>query len=139
MHVIGPIVLLTGGVFLLAGAAVWPLGSVTRPGPGLFPFLGGMGLMALAALLPRPTPRADGIARLPSMLVLGATAAFALGVDRLGVLPSACLVAVASALALGGGWRLAIAVGLVVASGVTLVFVVALRVPFAVLPVGFPP
>jgi putative tricarboxylic transport membrane protein len=112
-----------GGGLVLCGALIAlgigrsfevPEGAEPEPARGLAAWLGGA-----AAFLP------------PALLIF-----YVLVAERLGFLPTAAIMLLLAALALGGSWRLAIGVALVGPPAVHLVFYKLLRVP---LPAGVLP
>ncbi len=103
-----PVELLSGGVifaigaFFFFGAAEYPMGTLSRMGPGFVPRAAGgvgMGLGALIALtgLGRPgeLPR---IAWRPLLAILAGILSFALILPRAGLAPAACAAALVSIL-----------------------------------------
>lgn len=135
-----------GGLLALTGLAVagyayahYDIGSLRRMGPGFFPVALGLLLAVLGALIAIPATRRPGTR--PSfdwpeaIAVLGAILAFALLLDRLGILlTTAITVLIASAVAprRGIGWRLALT--LAVTALVWLVFVTGLNMSLPIWP-----
>ena len=151
----------TGAFLVLLGAlSFW--GGSRLPGvpgqdvgPAVFPMVIGGGLMLCGALIALgigrsfEAPEADPDAVAPGLAGrLGRFAPLAalvppclllfyvLAAERLGFLPTAAIMVLACALALGASWRLAIGLALIAPPGVHLVFYKLLRVP---LPEGLRP
>jgi putative tricarboxylic transport membrane protein len=143
----------TGGALVLLGAAAAYGGSRLPAvpgqdvGPAAFPMLIGGGLILCGALIAfgigqafeAPEADAEGAPRfgglralLPPALLLFYVAA----VDRLGFLPTAAAMVLATALTFGARWRLAVPLAVAAPLLVHLVFYKLLRVP---LPAGLLP
>lgn len=140
------------GALAFWGGSLLPAVPGQDVGPAAFPMVIGAGLVLCGALI------AIGIGRsfeAPEMTEaaptrglaarLGGAAAFlppallifyVLVAERLGFLPTAAVMLLLSALALGGSWRLAIGIALIGPPAVHLVFYKLLRVP---LPAGLLP
>lgn len=85
--------LLLGGVFLLWQGMGYRFGTLARIGPGFFPVVIGVGIVAVAAvLILRPdtaaAQEAPGIALRPLILLPAAVMVFALGLPRFGIVPT---------------------------------------------------
>jgi putative tricarboxylic transport membrane protein len=144
----------TGGFLVLLGAlAFW--GGSRLPGvpgqdvgPAVFPMVIGGGLMLCGALialgigrffedaepdtdLPAPglAGRLGRYAPLAALVPPALLLFYVLVAERLGFLPTAAIMVLACALALGASWRLAIGMALIAPPGVHLVFYKLLRVP----------
>ncbi|WP_198370701.1 tripartite tricarboxylate transporter TctB family protein [Roseomonas rosulenta] len=151
----------TGTFLVLLGAlAFW--GGSRLPGvpgqdvgPAVFPMVIGGGLMLCGVLIalgigrsfeePEGDPdavapglagRLGRFAPLAAMVPPALLLFYVLAVERLGFLPTAAIMVLACALALGASWRLAIGLALLAPPGVHLVFYKLLRVP---LPEGLMP
>ena len=143
----------TGGALVLLGAAAAYGGSRLPAvpgqdvGPAAFPMLIGGGLVLCGVLIAfgigqafeAPEADAEGAPRFaglrallpPALLVF-----YVLTVDRLGFLPTAAAMVLATALTFGARWRLAAPVAIAAPLLVHLVFYKLLRVP---LPAGLLP
>ena len=137
---------LAGLMFVAFGAAAifigrdYPMGSAMRMGPGYFPTILGALLAVLGvAVLVRslagtPTP-APSFSSKPLALVLASVAAFALTVERLGVIAAVVFVVVISAVASEEfRWREALAVALIMAALAVGLFAKGLGLPFRLAP-----
>lgn len=98
--------LLTGaiGVFAVAQGAAYSLGTLTRIGPGFFPAAVGAAMIVLGIVIVLEGRRADARpierpAVLSLLSVLGGIAAFALLIERAGLVPAAAALIVISSLA----------------------------------------
>lgn len=138
--------LLAGLMFLGFGAAAifigrdYPMGSAMRMGPGYFPtILGGLlavlGVAVLArALLGAPAPP-PSFSLKPLTLVLASVAAFALSVERLGIIAAVVLVVLVSALASERfRWREVLPLALIMAALAVGLFTKGLGLPFRLAP-----
>jgi putative tricarboxylic transport membrane protein len=144
----------TGGFLVLLGAlAFW--GGSRLPGvpgqdvgPAVFPMVIGAGLVLCGSLIafgigrsfeeapPESDERAPGLAGMlgryaplaalvpPALLIF-----YVIVVERLGFLPTAAIMVLACALALGASWRLALGLALLAPPAVHLAFYKMLRVP----------
>jgi hypothetical protein len=126
------------GVSALAMASRYPLGSLLRMGPGLFPCLVAalialLGLvLIISAFRSRPTASSATIAW-RSLLAIGfGIALFALLLERAGLVPATLTLVVASSLA-QSGWRprRAAILAVAVTALVYLLFIVVLQIPVA--------
>ncbi len=147
-----------GGAAVLFGAAAWgltlpfPAMPEGHPGPALFPrLLAGLlvlfgAMLALQGLGARaPTPLADAEVReaadrgglLNALLVVGAVVFYVLAVERAGFVPTVALLNLALMRRLGVGLAGALAVALVLAVGIYLLFARLLLVPLPRGPLPF--
>lgn len=136
---IAGLVTVTFGLFALYTAAAYPIGSLLRMGPGLFPCVLAALIVLLGAALViaafHPRPRAPSIElRLRPPLMIGAgVSLFALLLERAGLVPATLALVVVSSLA-ESRWRpiraLTLAIGMTIL--VYLVFIVALQMPIKV-------
>jgi putative tricarboxylic transport membrane protein len=144
----------TGGFLVLLGAlAFW--GGSRLPGvpgqdvgPAVFPMVIGAGLVLCGALIAlgigrsfeEPDPETDAavpglagwlgrLAPLSALLPAALLIFYVVAAERLGFLPTAAVMVLACALALGASWRLAIGLTLIAPPAVHLVFYKLLRVP----------
>ncbi len=124
------------GVFALAEASDYPMGSLLRMGPGFFPctiavLIIILGLVLIAASLrPRPTGHRVEI-RFRSVATIGiGIVLFALLIERAGLIPATLVLVLASSLA-QPRWqpRRAAALALAMTILVYVVFIVILGVP----------
>jgi len=148
----------TGTILIVLGALAFWGGSLLpavpgqNVGPAAFPMVIGGGLMICGALIaigigrsfeapgperseapPGLASRIGGLAAaLPPLLLIF----YVLVAERLGFLPTAAIILLVTALALGAGWRLAVGVALIGPPAVHVVFHNLLRVP---LPAGILP
>lgn len=137
----GLIFILFGG-FAAIGARGYPLGTAGRMGPGYFPTVLGsllilLGLVISArSLLGTEGGLIKGWAIRPLVLVLGAVVAFALIVERLGLVLA--MVALIFVSCLGGTefrLREVVALFLVLAAMAVAIFAYGLKLPFRVWPI----
>lgn len=148
----------TGTVLMLLGAlAFWggsrlPAVPGQDVGPAAFPMVIGGGLVICGALITIgigrsfEAPEPEGSEAPPGLASrIGGLAAFmppallifyVLVAERLGFLPTAAIILLVTALALGAGWRLAVGLALIGPPFVHVVFYKLLRVP---LPAGILP
>jgi putative tricarboxylic transport membrane protein len=132
--------LATGGVPLAVGvAAGWaslqlPLGSLTQPGPGLWPLVVSTGLIGSAALvLAAPEGEHEPFSRqsLPIVAALGGLVLFTALFAQLGfVLPAALLLAAWLRYISKESWKVTAAVTLTAVAVLYVFFVLVLDVPF---------
>lgn len=128
------------GVFFMAVARNYPMGSALRMGPGYFPFvLGGLLTLLGFAVAARSLVLAGGaVGRLavrPLMFVLGGVVAFAVLINTLGLVVATCVLVFVSALASGEFRVRGVAVLCAILVALALgVFVYGLKLPFKVLP-----
>jgi Tripartite tricarboxylate transporter TctB family len=133
-----------GILFVLAGgAALWvgrdyPLGTLTRMGPGYLPTVLSWTLVAIGGLLTVSALALNGPAIAPSrimpqLFILAAIVVFALAIERLGLAPAVMLVAITAALASRDmRWVETIALALGLAALCVVLFVHLLGQPFAI-------
>ena len=138
--------LFAGLLFAVIGAAAvvigrgYPLGSAARMGPGYFPILVG-GLLLLVGLIVAAravATRPDPIGRIDIksvVLVIGAVAVFAAGIETLGLALSILLVVILG-YAANSERKIAelVILALVLAAASTGIFVYGLKLPFKVWP-----
>jgi hypothetical protein len=92
------------GVFAVAQGAAYSLGSLTRIGPGFFPAVIGAAMILLGIAIVAEGRRRDAEpiqrpAYLSLLAVLGGIAAFALLIERAGLVPAAAALVMISSLA----------------------------------------
>jgi hypothetical protein len=133
-----------GILFVLAGgAALWigreyPLGTLTRMGPGYLPTVLSWALLAIGGVLTVRALALDGPAIppsriMPQLFILAAIVVFALAIERLGLALAVMLVAITAALASRDmRWVETIALALGLAALCVVLFVHLLGQPFAV-------
>jgi len=141
---------LVGGLFWLAisvfasvqGYAL-RLGTLQRPGPGFFPFLGGIvvGILSLA-LLARSLGQAErlslaGVPRPKFLLVAGALLGYLLALESLGFVIVTVLFLLILFRAAGRSWLFSAALSLVAAGLAHVIFRVWLKTQLPVGPLGF--
>lgn len=86
--------LVLGGLFLVWQGTGYRLGTLARIGPGFFMVTVGIGIAAVAALILLRPPGPDGdepaptLALRPLILLPAAVLIFALGLQRVGILPT---------------------------------------------------
>lgn len=136
-----------GLIFLLVGilAAIfsrdYPMGSAVRMGPGYFPFLLGILLASLGAVISARSlalrgPGIEGVDLRALFLVLGAVAAFAATIESAGIVIAATLLlAVGAAASRESRYREVIALTLLLVALTVGVFVYGLRLPFRLWPI----
>ena len=141
---------LVGGLFWLAVAifaasqgVTLKLGSLSRPGPGFFPFWGGviLGLFSLA-LLARSLGQAERLSlagiRWPMfLLVVGALLGYLLALESLGFVIVTVLFLLILFRAAGRSWLFSAALSLVAAGLAHVIFRVWLKTQLPVGPLGF--
>ena len=133
--------LAAAGVGISLAAANYELGLLRNIGPGLFPILVASVLAALGVLVAM-RPAADRLENTPAAwpavrfgAVPFAVVAFALSVERAGILIAAiALIAISSCARAGGRWRDVALLSLVLSLLAVLIFVWALGVPLAIVP-----
>jgi Tripartite tricarboxylate transporter TctB family len=135
---IGGLLSIAFGLFAMAVASGYPMGSLLRMGPGFFPTMVAalivlLGLvLTAAALRSRPAgPSAD--IRLRSVLAIGSgIALFALLLERAGLIPATLVLVLMSSLA-ESRWRLgrAAALAFAMAAAVYVIFIVILQIHVA--------
>jgi hypothetical protein len=126
------------GVAALAIASRYPLGSLLRMGPGLFPCLvaaliAALGLVLIIRALVSPSTAPSATIAWRSLLAIGlGIALFALLLERAGLVPATLALVLASSLA-QPQWRprRAAVLAVAVTALVYLLFVVALQIPVA--------
>jgi putative tricarboxylic transport membrane protein len=146
MHIRNPRDFYAGVIFLSFGLCAvlvgrdYPMGSALRMGAGYFPFVLGMLLLVLGAVicgksLLIPGENLETIGLRPLLLVLAGIAAFAASVDSLGLITATILLTVIGAAASPESrWR-EVAVLTVALLALSLgAFVYGLGLPFKLLP-----
>jgi putative tricarboxylic transport membrane protein len=137
---------LAGLMFLGFGAAAvligrnYPMGSAMRMGPGYFPTILGslLALLGVAVLLRAMAGTATSppvFSLKPLALILAAVVAFALTVERLGIIAAVALVVLVSAAASEQfRWREVVPLALIMAALAVGLFAKALGLPFQLTP-----
>jgi hypothetical protein len=116
------------------------LGTAARMGPGYFPRILGMLLIALGGIIAMRGLRTDGAAisawRLrPTLVVLGSVVLFGLIVDRIGLaLSTVVLIVLASAASAEFRWKEALLSGVLLAVLAVAVFIVGLKLQLPIWP-----
>lgn len=128
------------GVAAIVIGSYYPPGTAARMGPGYFPRLLGMLLVALGAIIAlrglklSGKPIAFGSLK-PIVIVLGSVVLFALLSPHIGlVLASIMLIVMSSAGSREFRWKEALASAIVLAAGAVLVFVKGLGLLFSIWP-----
>lgn len=128
------------GVAAIGIGSNYALGTAARMGPGYFPRILGILLVALGALLSLRALRVPGpsIARFslrPTLVVLGSVVLFGLIVERVGLFASTVILIVAASTASHEfRWKEAIASGILFALLAIAVFVLGLKIQLPVWP-----
>jgi hypothetical protein len=130
----GAILIVVGIAGALYASAHYPLGTVQRMGPGMFPTAIGYVLAGLGALIALPAWIRRGPLPVPELrpllLVLASVLVFAVTVERLGMVPAIFLL---TGLAVLADNKLGVVGTLVLASGLSvgawLIFVFGLGIP----------
>jgi hypothetical protein len=137
---------LAGLMFVAFGAAAiiigrdYPVGSAMRMGPGYFPrllggFLAVLGVGILVRSLAGSATPAPSFSLKPLTLVLASVIAFALTVERLGIVAAVVLVVAISALGSDDfRWREVLGVALIMAALAVGLFTKGLGLPFRLTP-----
>lgn len=136
---IGGVLAIAFGAFVLAKALSYPMGSVLRMGPGFFPtVLAGLiitlgAALALHALRRRLAPRMVEIQLRPVVMIATAVVLFALLIERYGIVPATVTLVLVSSLAAPRlrPWRSVIMAAATTAA-VYVIFIVILQMPFTV-------
>ena len=121
----------------------YPVGTPAEMGPGMFPLILGLCLLALGLACSlralRPGKAVERIARVqprPVLLVLGSVVAYGAALPKLGLVVASMLLVVISRLASPGfKWVEVTVFGAILTLGCVLVFVVGLKMPVAIWPV----
>ena len=136
----------SGALFMALGIGAivlgskYTLGSAARMGPGYFPRLLGILLVALGGMLALRALTVDGpkVERLrwwPTLLVLGSVVAFGLIMQTVGLaLSTVLLILAASAASREFRWKEALAAGVTLATLATAVFIVGLKLALPIWP-----
>jgi len=136
---IGGVLAIAFGAFILDKALGYPLGSALRMGPGFFPVVLAalivvLGVaLALGALRRRPQPPRPDIRLRPVVTISLAIVLFGLMIERYGLAPATVALVLISSLAGSRPrpWR-ALIVAAVTTAAVYVIFIVILQMPFAV-------
>ena len=133
--------LIAGGLMIVIGFAGaiyasthYPLGTVSRMGPGMFPTAIGYLMAALGVLIALPALTRRGTVLLPEwrpmFLVLASVIAFAMTIEVIGMVPSIFLVVGLGVLAdVKLGYKGFLVLAALVSVGAWLIFKVGLGVP----------
>jgi hypothetical protein len=128
------------GVVAIVVGSGYALGTAARMGPGYFPRILGLLLIALGALLSIralrvPGPPIGGFSLRPTVVVLGSVVLFGLIVERAGLFASTViLILTASAASREFRWKEALASGVLFAALAIAVFVFGLKIQLPVWP-----
>ena len=128
------------GVAAIVIGRAYPMGSAMRMGPGYFPMiLGGLltllGLAVLARALAGTATAPPSFHLKPLILVLASVAAFALTVERLGIIVAVALVVLVSSLASERvRWQEVLPLTLVMVALAVGLFTMGLGLPFRLTP-----
>lgn len=103
-EIVGGLLTAAVGAFAVAQGIAYSLGSLTRIGPGFFPAVVGAAMILLGIVIALEGLRADAppIGKpdiLPLLSVLGGIAAFALLIERAGLVPAASALVIISSMA----------------------------------------
>lgn len=137
--VIGGVLALAFGAFMLDKALDYPLGSMLRMGPGFFPaVLSGLIIILGAALAlhgfrRRPSAPAAEIRLRPLVTISTAVVLFSLMIERFGIAPATMALVLVSSLA-GARlrpWRILIMV-VATTAAIYVIFIVILQLPLPV-------
>lgn len=133
------------GSAISIGAYNLGIGAVNNPGPGLFPFVIGLGMMLLsvsiiatsigttAAPTTGPTPRQT----LTTLAVIGALVFYALALERIGFVLCTILFLFGLLTVLGGyGWLVAATASVGMTAGSYLIFTMLLKLHLPSGPLG---
>jgi hypothetical protein len=135
-----------GVLFIAFGAAAvilgsrYNLGTAARMGPGYFPRILGMLLVALGAIIALRGLRTDGAAITawrwrPTLVVLGSVVLFGLIVNRAGLaLSTVVLIVLASAASAEFRWKEALLSGALLAGLAVAVFILGLKLQLPIWP-----
>lgn len=135
---IGGVLAIAFGVFVLDRALGYPMGSPLRMGPGLFPTVLSGSIVILGAALAlhglrrRPTTAAAFQLR-PVIMIATAIVLFALLIERHGIVPASMSLVLVSALGAPRfhPWR-SLLVAAATTGAIYLIFIVILQMPFTV-------
>jgi hypothetical protein len=136
---LGGLILIGAGAFTaLYAGSLYKLGTVRQMGPGMVPtilggILAGLGLLILLPALFRPVVVGESVEWRPMIMVGLAVAAFALTVERLGLLPAVVLMTLFASMA-GRGFALvkALVLGIVLAAFAIVIFIYGLGIPIRI-------
>lgn len=137
---IGGLIAVALAIYVLVEASQYPMGSLLRMGPGFFPCVVGfiillLGLSLIAASF-RKRPKADGAkVRLRPVIAIGfGVMAFALLLERFGLIPATLALVMLSSLAEPNWrWRRTVILAVAMSAFVFLLFVVVLGMPIRAL------
>lgn len=130
---VGGIVIIALGIFILVHAVGFGLGSASRMGPGYVPALLGVAMILLGSIMAWNSPSADAqippIAWRPVAAVTGGMSVFALSAQTVGLIPAVIFLVTLASLGDRSSRLLKTAVlAISVAIGMWLIFVVGLKV-----------
>jgi len=133
---IGGVLSIVFGAFVLDHALGYPMGSALRMGPGFFPAaLAGLIIilgiaLALRSFKARIAPSQMTIKLRPLAAIAAAVAVFALALERFGLAPATIALVVISSLG-APNWRpvRAVVLALIMSIAVYVVFIVILQMP----------
>jgi Tripartite tricarboxylate transporter TctB family len=136
LNLIGALLVVGGGLALVAGAATYPIGTLQRMGPGYFPMLTGFILAGIGAgLVVESRSAASTLPRVPIRPILAVFAGllwFALTIERFGLAPSIVGLVVLTSLAQDRPRPIMIAATALFLIAFSIgVFVYALSIPIA--------
>ena len=140
---IGALVWLALAIFVMVQGVALRLGSLHRPGPGFFPFWGGLILALLALILLAGALRRRGTIVFPGvrwpklLLVVTALLLYLLLLERLGFTTVTALFLLLLFRLEGKGWAWSVGVSVLGAGGCYAVFHVWLRTQLPAGPFGF--
>lgn len=137
---LGGLILIGIGLFAaIYASSSYSLGTLRQMGPGMVPMLLGYVMIGLGSLILIPALFKAGPAEpvtvewRPLVMVSLSIAAFALTVERLGLLPAILLLTVGSAFAGSKlGLVMAVILGLALSALATLIFVVGFSIPLRI-------
>jgi putative tricarboxylic transport membrane protein len=102
-NLVGAVCVTLGGVALIAGALTYPVGTLTRMGPGYFPMITGsiLAMIGLGLIAESRGARSEGarIRLRPVLAVFAALLWWGLTIERLGLVPSTVGLVILSSLA----------------------------------------
>jgi hypothetical protein len=131
------------GVAAIAIGSAYPLGTAARMGPGYFPRILGLLLIALGALLSLRAfklvgNRVGAFAWKPLIIILGSVVLFGLTLDYLGLVVSTILLIIVSSMASHEfTWKSSIISGVLLAAFTVAAFAWGLKLQFQIWPKFF--
>jgi hypothetical protein len=136
LNLIGALLVVGGGLALVAGAATYPIGTLQRMGPGYFPMLTGFILAGIGVgLVAESRSATSTLPRVPIRPILAVFAGllwFALTIERFGLAPSILGLVVLTSLAQDRPKPIMIAATALFLIAFSIgVFVYALSIPIA--------